>query len=66
MRLILIYILVVLTKKVIVCQCEDLNYQNLKKHIVLCREKFTEKTNRDYTNYTGCLIQKNNTILSLR
>ena len=55
-----------MTKKGIVCLCKDLKYQNLKKSVVLCRKKFTDNTNRNYTNYTGCLIEKNNTILSLR
>ena len=66
MRLLLIYILVVLTNKGIVCLCKDFYDQNLKEHVVLCREKFTKKTNRNYTNYTGCLIEKNDTMLSFR
>ena len=57
MRQLLISILVLMTKKGIVCLCEDLYDQNLKEHVVLCREKFTKKTNRIYTNYTSCLIE---------
>ena len=55
-----------MTKKGIVCLCEDWKYQNLKKSVVLCREKFTENTNRNYTNYTGCLIEKSNAIFPFR
>ena len=66
MRLLLIYILVIINKKGIVCLFEDFYDQNLKEHVVLCREKFTKKTNRIYTNYSGCLIENNNKIISLR
>ena len=44
-------ILVVLAKNFVKCQ-------EVKKRVVFCNEKFTERTNRDYTNYTGCLIEK--------
>ena len=55
MRLFLTYIyLVALAKNFIVGQ-------SLKNHIVVCNEKFTEKTNKNYTDYPGCLIEKNNT-----
>ena len=54
MKLLFTYILVELAKNFIVCQ-------NLKDHIVVCAEKFTVKTNRNYTDYPGCLIEKNNT-----
>ena len=46
------YYLLILGKYFVKCQEE-------KKRVVFCTEKFTErKTNRDYTNYTGCLIEK--------
>ena len=43
MRLLLIYILVVMTKEGIVCLCEDLYDQKITENVVLCREKFTKK-----------------------
>ena len=51
MKLFFTYILVALAKNLIVCQ-------SLKDHLVVCNERFTVKTNR---NYTGCLIEKNDT-----
>ena len=59
MKLLLTYTLVVLAKNFIVCQ-------NVKENVVICREKFTEKTYRDYNNYNGCLIEKNKTIIQHR
>ena len=37
------------------------NCKDVKKRVVFCNEKFTKKTNIDYTNYTGCLIEKSST-----
>ena len=55
MKLFFTYIyLVALAKNLIVGQ-------SLKGNIVVCNEKFTEKTNKNYTDYPGCLIEKNNT-----
>ena len=54
MKLLFTYILVALAKKLVECQ-------SLKDHIVVCNEKFTLKRNRNYADYTGCLIEKNNT-----
>ena len=51
MKLLFAYILVALTKNLIECQ-------SLKNYIVVCNDKFTVKTNR---NYTDCLIEKNDT-----
>ena len=45
------YYLLVLGKHFVKCQ-------EVKKRVVFCNEKFTERTNRDYTNYTGFLIEK--------
>ena len=56
MKLLLEYILVLFQTKFIVCQ-------NQKKHVVLCREKFTQKTIRNDVKYTGCLINKSNTTI---
>ena len=47
-------ILLLLARKIINCQ-------EVKKRVVFCNEKFTERTNRDYTNYTDCLIEKSKT-----
>ena len=55
-----------MTKEGIVRLCENLYDQKMTENVVLCREKFTKKTNRIYTNYTGCLVEKNNIIPSLR
>ena len=54
MKLLFTFILVALAKNIIDCQ-------SLNDHIVVCNEKFTVKTNRNYTDYPGCLIEKNNT-----
>ena len=51
MKLLATYILVILTESFTTCQF-------LKKRVIFCNEKFTENTNRSYTNYTGCLIQR--------
>ena len=44
-------ILLVLAKKIVNCQ-------EVKNPVVFCNEKFTERTNRDYTNYRGCWVDK--------
>ena len=54
MKLLFTYILVALAKNIIDCQ-------SLKDRIIVCNEKFIIKTYRNYTDYTGCLIEKNNT-----
>ena len=54
MKLLFSYILVALAKNLIECQ-------NLENSIIVCNEKFTVKTDRNYTDYKGCLIEKNNT-----
>ena len=54
MKLLFTCILVELAKNFIVCH-------SLKDHIVVCYEKFTVKTDRSYTDYPGCLIEKINT-----
>ena len=54
MKLLFTYILVALAKNIIDCQ-------SLKDHLVVCNEKFTVETNRNYTDYSGCLIEKNKT-----
>ena len=59
MKLLFTYILIALAKNLIDCQ-------NLKDHLVVCNEKFTGKTNMNYTDYPGCLIVKNNTVKSPR
>ena len=59
MKLLFTYILVALAQNIIDCH-------SLKDHIVVCAEKFTVKTNRNYADYTGCLIEKNNTAKSPR
>ena len=51
MKLIITYILVILAENFTTCQF-------LKRRVIFCNEKFTENTNRSYTNYTGCLIQR--------
>ena len=52
MKLLLTYFLVALA---------NIDCQSLKDHIVVCNEKFTVETNRNYTDYSGCLIEKNKT-----
>ena len=59
MKLLLTYILFALAKNLIECQ-------SLKGHIVVCNEKFLVKTNRNYSDYPGCLIEKNNTATTPR
>ena len=54
MKLLFTYVLVALAKNLINCQ-------SLKDRIIVCNEKFTVKTDRNYTDYKGCLIEKNNT-----
>ena len=54
MKLLFTYILVALVKNLIVCQ-------NMENSIVVCYEKFTVYTKINYTDYPGCLIEKNNT-----
>ena len=54
MKLLFTYILVALAKNIIDCQ-------SLKDRIIVCNEKFIIKTYRNYTDYTGCLIEKNKT-----
>ena len=34
--------------------------QNPVERVIFCDEKFTVKTKRNYTNYSGCLIEKLN------
>ena len=59
MKLLFTYILIALAKDIIDCQ-------SLKDRIKVCNEKFTVRTNRNYTDYTGCLIEKINTAKSPR
>ena len=33
--------------------------QNPVERVIHCNEKFTERTKRNYSNYSGCLIEKN-------
>ena len=54
MKLSLTYILVALAKNLIDCQ-------RMKNNVVICNEKFKVKTSRNYTDYPGCLIEKNYT-----
>ena len=51
MMILLTCVLLLLAKSSVKCQ-------EVKKRVVFCNEKFTKRTNRDYTNYRGCWVDK--------
>ena len=57
MKLSLVVIFALSATKFVNCQ-NPVNYQNPDECVISCNEKFTENTNRTYSNYTGCLIEK--------
>ena len=63
MKLLFTCILVAMAKNFIVC----IRYDNkLKSSVVVCHEKFTVKTTKNYTDYPRCLIEKNTTLTTPR